>query len=273
MANFFDDDTTATAPASAQKPNFFDETPAPPPSSGLTIGNALNWLIGKNDPQTVLQPRSLSQAGTDVANFGRVAANTLGQGDQLLASTKALQADISGAAKNPGAADLVKQQITGQPSSANDLLTNLAAERAKTTQASQDIGPAGTLAANIVGSAPVAGATGATTAAKLAPYTGRWLGGVLGSAAENAGVAGVSAAARGDPVGQAMAIGGLGGAAAGAPGGVSGTGVLPATKTASEYAQDATGAYNHAGTINFSNAQVQQAISNARSQSASNRRG
>ena len=141
-------------------------------------------------PQQVeLQPRSLSQVGSDIANFGRVAANTLGIGDSLLASHKALYNDI-----------------IGNASPSNSIPANLAAEKAKTAQASQDIGPVASFAANMVGGAPVAGATGATTAKALSPYVGDWLGGVLGSAGEGAAVAGGSAAGRGDPIGPAMAV-------------------------------------------------------------------
>ena len=193
-----------------------------------------------------LEPRSLSQAGSDIANFGRVAANTLGIGDSLLASQRAINADIMSNA-NPS----------------NAIPANLAAEKAKTAQASQDIGPAASFAANLVGAAPVAGATGKTLGTALAPYTGKWLGGVLGSAGESAGVAAGSAAGRGDPMGQAALIAGAGGAALGLPGGVVGRGTLPTTPSATDFERQAQGKYGFADQINFSPKQIGQLMIDA----------
>jgi hypothetical protein len=229
MANFFDED----APAKPSG-NFFDETPPAAPSQ-----------------QTILQPRSLSQVGTDAMNFGRVMANTLGIGDSLAASQKAVLADLTGTADR-----------------SNAIPTNLAAEKAKTAQASADIGTPATIAANILGGAPVAGATGATTAARLAPYIpkalgGAWTAGVLGSGLENAAVAGGAAAGRGDPIAPAAAVGGVGGAVLGSTGGVTGRGALPSTPSASDFDQQAQNIYNQMKGVTYHPNVVDSAYSQA----------
>ena len=84
----------------------------------------------------------IGQAGLD---YGRTAANTLGIGDSLLASQKAVYSDITGNAQNPNTiANVVRKEATGQ-SDANDYLSNLAAAKADTAAASARLGPAGTI--------------------------------------------------------------------------------------------------------------------------------
>lgn len=196
--------------------------------------------------RTILQPRSLSQAGSDAADFARVMGNALGQTDLGIASWKALYHDIAGDAN-----------------ASNALPANLAAEKAKTAQASQNIGTPATIAANVIGSAPVAGATGATTATALGRYLPSWLASHAGAAIESAGVAGGAAAGRGDPILQSMAAGGAGGAVLGAPGAATGRGTLPATPTAAQFDQTAQNAYREMSQVGYHPSVVDSAYAQA----------
>ena len=169
-----------------------------------------NWLIGANDPRDpvtglhnlsadTLQPRSLSQAGSDVGDFGRVAANTFGLGDRATAGVKTY-----------GWMDYLLPGLTGtaaqQSRPSADYDKALADARANTAAASQRIGPVASAAANMVGYGPFGAAA-----------RGVGLGtGVLGTAAEGLTAGGLTAAGHGDNVGLGMLEGGVGGAGVGA---------------------------------------------------------
>lgn len=196
--------------------------------------------------RTILQPRSLSQAGSDAANFARVMGNALGQTDLGIASWKALYHDIAGDAN-----------------ASNALPANLAAEKAKTAQASQNIGTPATIAANVIGSAPVAGATGATTTTALSRFLPTWLASRAGAGIESAVTAGGAAAGRGDPILQSMAAGGAGGAVLGAPGSATGRGTLPATPTAAQFDQTAQNAYRDMSQVGYHPSVVDSAYNQA----------
>jgi hypothetical protein len=190
----------------------------------------------------ILEPRSLSQVGTDIGNFGRVAANTYGQGDTLMAGLRSLYGDVTGQGSN-----LPKQ---------------LTAERSQTAQAAQDIGTPGTIAASMIGAGPVGGG-GKAIGEAAAPYLGKYLGGVAGAAGEGALVAGAGAAGRGDDIGKSMAMGGAGGAAVGSAGGVVGRGTQPAVDTADQLAAKASAKYDQADSIQLAHPAVVQAVQNA----------
>jgi hypothetical protein len=184
------------------------------PAPGSDIASRFGrWLVGAGDPQTVLQPRSLSQAGSDVADFGRVAANTFGVGDRLIAQGRStlpmmypgLFGQDASVVQPGGAYDPATQ---GQRATAD-----LAQERAKTAAASADIGPAASLAANMVGYGPFAelGIAGRTANAlgKGAPI----FRGVMGNVAEGTAAGGAAAAGHDDSIPLGMAAGGATGLA------------------------------------------------------------
>jgi hypothetical protein len=159
---------------------------------------------GLRRPQTVLQPRSLSQAGSDVADFGRVAANTFGVGDRALAG-----------AKTYGWMDYLFPGFTGtaaEQSQPNvDYDKALANARANTTAASQRIGPVASAAANIVGYAPLGELGIAGNIARLgrgAEYVPGVARNVLGLTAEGTAAGGLAAAGHDESVPLGMAAGG-----------------------------------------------------------------
>jgi hypothetical protein len=96
--------------------------PAPPKTWGDTASDFWhNTILGQNQSPIVLQPRSLSQAGTDVSNFGR---------------------DFGNQAFVPGALDVGLAALHG---------TDIATENAKTKQADADLGPVAGGAARFMG--------------------------------------------------------------------------------------------------------------------------
>jgi hypothetical protein len=111
--------------------------------------------------------------------------------------------------------------------------TNVAAERAKTAAASQDVGPIASTAAQIAGYVGGAGELGAATkiGEAAAPYVGGRLASVLGSGAEGALASGAGALGHGQDASdatKAAAIGGALGGGMGALGGVVGRDVATA---------------------------------------------
>jgi hypothetical protein len=148
------------------------------------------------------------QAATGgLPDFVRVAGNALGLGDWLHSTVTGLTHPF----------DIEAQKADWE------------AQQAQTKDASQHIGPVATVAANLVGSAPLAAAgSGATTADAIAPYVtkvlgqkvGTWGAGVVGSSAENAALSALSAGAQGEDPIAAAKMGLLTGGAAGLPGGV-----------------------------------------------------
>lgn len=189
----------------------------------------------------------LGQIGSAAANYARVAANTYGQGNSLLASLKSLYPDLVGAGGPQGA-----------------LPGNLAAEKAKTETAKQDLGTPGTIAASMTGAGPLA-SVGKGLASAATPYVGRYFGGVLGSAATNAGATTAGEIGRGDPLSaRDIALSALIGTAAGAVPGVSGRGgTLEPPVPISQLAANKEGAFNAAGDVLYNNADLRQATTNA----------
>ena len=158
----------------------------------------------------------IGQAGLD---YGRTAANTLGIGDSLLASQKAVWNDITGNAQNPNTiANVVRKEATGQ-SNANDYLSNLAAAKADTAAASARLGPAGTFAANMTGGGPLGDVAQSLRAAPVLSKLPGWLasriaGGTVGGVSTAAGEAGRNESLSPWDIG----IGTLAGGVVGAPG-------------------------------------------------------
>ena len=196
----------APAPGSGAPAAPGAQTPTSPSADDSMLTRLAKWAVGVGDPQTVLQPRSLSQAGSDVADFGRLAANTFGFGDRALAHLSAygLMPTLF-----PGLASLGEgDKISPGAGPGNDLQTNLAAEHARTAAASERLGPVASAAANMVGYGPL-GSLG---------IAGRLGGGVLGMAGEGAAAGAAGAAGNGDSPGAGL----LEGALAGFGGGVAG---------------------------------------------------
>ena len=147
--------------------------------------------------------KQIGQAGLD---YGRTAANTLGIGDSLLASQKAVWNDITGNAQNAGP-------------NANDYLSNLAAAKADTAAASARLGPAGTFAANMTGGGPIGDVAQSLRAAPYLSKLPGWLasriaGGTVGGVSTAAGEAGRNESLSPWDIG----IGTLAGGVVGAPG-------------------------------------------------------
>jgi hypothetical protein len=149
--------------------------------------------------------KGLGQIGSTAADYARTAANTYGIGDSLLASQKAVYNDITGNARNPGQPD------------ANDYLTNLAAAKAGTAAASDRLGTAGTIAANLTGGGPLGEVAGAVKGAL--PFAGRFAGplagAITGGGATAAGEAGRQEAFSPWDIAIGTVTGGVGGAPAG----------------------------------------------------------
>ena len=180
----------------------------------------------------------IGQAGLD---YGRTAANTLGIGDSLLASQKAVWNDITGNAQNPNTiANVVRKEATGQ-SNANDYLSNLAAAKADTAAASARLGPAGTFAANMTGGGPLGDVAQSLRAAPVLSKLPGWLasriaGGTVGGVSTAAGEAGRNENLSPLDIG----IGTLTGGVVGAPGGGN---KLPTSPSAQDYFAQAKDAY------------------------------
>ena len=149
--------------------------------------------------------KGLGQMGSTAADYGRVAANTFGIGDSLLASQKAVYNDLTGNARNPGQPD------------PNDIVSNLAAAKADTAAASGRLGTAGTIAANMTGGGPLGEVASAVKGA--IPFAGRFAGPLAG-AITGGGATAAGEVGRGDAVspwdiGIGTVTGGVGGAPAG----------------------------------------------------------
>jgi hypothetical protein len=152
-----------------------------------TLGN-----MGWNDPRAANSTtkdfllahlselgKGLGQLGSTAADYARTAANTYGQGDSTLASLKALYGDITGPSNPNGIANVVAKQVTGQ-TNANDYLSNLARAKADTAAASDRLGTAGTIAANMTGGGPL-GEVASGVKGIVAPYVGRFAGPLAGA--------------------------------------------------------------------------------------------
>jgi len=147
--------------------------------------------------------KGIGQIGGAAADYARTAANTYGTGDSTLASIKALYGDVTGNTKG------------------TDYLTNLKSAQADTAAASERLGPAGTIAANMTGGGPLGDvATGVKTA--IAPLAGRFAGplagAITGGGATAAAEAGHNEAFSPWDIGVSSLFGGVGGAPRG-PGG------------------------------------------------------
>lgn len=99
----------------------------------------------------------------------------------------------------------------------------------------------------------------------LAPYAGKWLGGVLGSAAEGTGASALGAVGHGDDIGASALTGGAVGAVGGALGGVVGRGgTLAPAKTAEQLKGEAQPLLNALDATPIPNQATNQAIGQAR---------
>ena len=193
----------------APKTNPFDQFDKPPPTSDiaqptddLPALNPLTATTGDYLAKLHQAGSGLGQIGNTALNYGRTAANALGQGDIGLASIKSLYGDLTGAGSN--------------------LPETLKAEQAKTAASSADLGTAGTIAANITGSGPVATAGIGKGVAKVAePYVKPYVARLIGGATEGGTIGGASSLGKGENVGWGTLIGslfGLGGSALGGQG-------------------------------------------------------
>ena len=159
-------------------------------------------------------------------NFGRVAANSLGVGDRLVAGWKtilpAMYPGLFGQNGPGGKPATDAATLDAQNTAA------VAAERAKTAEASKQIGPLATVGANIVGTLPLAalgaGAGATEAAATILP---RYAAGIAGYGAEGAGTGWLSAVGRGEDPTTATLWGGLFGMGGGALGGAGRGGAVP----------------------------------------------
>ena len=172
------------------------------PTDSLPALNPLTATTGDYLAKLHQAAGGLEQLGQKAADYGRVAANAFGQGDIGLASIKSLYGDLTG---------------TG-----SDLPATLKAEQAKTAAASADLGTAGTIAANMTGSGPLAVAGIGKGVAKAAePYVSPYAARLIGGATEGGTIGGASSLGKGENVGWGAAIGslfGLGGSALGGQG-------------------------------------------------------
>jgi hypothetical protein len=215
-----------------KKGGAFSDYKSPAPSSDIAQPDTLPAL----DPRTATigdylaklhqAARGFGQLGSTAADYARVASNVYGEGQGLTASLKTLYGDITG----PTLSNLV----TGQ---GNDYLSNLAAEKAKTAEASQRLGTAGTLAASLTGGGPLV-SVGKGISTAIAPYAaklpltsgGRWLGGVLGSGITGAGATTAGEIGRDEPLSpKDIALSGVLSAGGGMFGGVTDRGGALAT--------------------------------------------
>jgi hypothetical protein len=208
----------------APQANPFDAFDGPPKTPGPTDAIAQPDTLPGLDPRTATlgdylmklhqAVGGLGQIGGAAQDYGRVAANTFGVGDRFLARADTnggvlatLFPGLAGNVGSPSIGNLVKQQIAG---GGDNYAANLAAERAKTAAATERLGPAGSIAANLTGYGPFA-ALG---------IAGK--GGVLRTALEG----GAAGAAAGWGHGDGLADAAEGGAA----GAVGGAGVGALTK-------------------------------------------
>jgi hypothetical protein len=163
--------------------------------------------------------KGLGQLGQTAVDYGRTAANVYGEGDSTLASLKALYGDVTGNTKG------------------TDYLSNLAAAKKDTAAASDRLGTAGTIAANLTGGGPLGEVAGAVKGAL--PFAGRFAGplagAITGGGATTAGEAGRQEAFSPWDIALGTVTGGVGGAPAGKDGvaaAVSADDLLAQAKTA-----------------------------------------
>ena len=172
--------------------------PAVPASSTQDLGTTALWNkpanVGWGDYMLAHLAKPFQGANQAAQDYSRTAvdAATFGLGDRL------------------------QSYLTGDP---------LEKERAETAGAAGRLG----VMAPIVSGAMYAMGPGELGAASkigeaIAPMTGKWVGGVLGSAAEGAGAGAAGAAGHDEGIGQGALVGGALGAAGGVPGGVVGRG-------------------------------------------------
>jgi hypothetical protein len=185
--------------------------------------------------------KGIGQLGQTAADYGRTAANTLGIGDSLLASQKAVYNDITGNAQNPNTiANVVRQQATGQ-NSANDYLSNLAAAKADTAAASARLGPAGTIAANMTGAGPLGSVAQGLRAAPFLSKLPGWAASRVAGATVGGGSTAMGEVGRNESLSPwDIGIGVLSGGVVGAP---STGSKLPTSPSAQDYFAQAKQAY------------------------------
>jgi gas vesicle protein len=157
-------------------------------------------------------------------DIGRSAVNTFGIGDSLLASQKAVYNDLIGNAQNPNTiANVTSKEVTGQ-NTANDYLSNLAAEKAKTAAAEARLPMQDRLAANVIGSGPISEVAASVRAAPYLSKLPGWLasriaGATVGGGATVAGEVGRNESLSPGDIGIGVLSGGVVGAPAPGRGG------------------------------------------------------
>lgn len=201
--------------------------------------------------------KGLGQIGGALSDYARVAGNTYGGAlDRALADQSGFRPAASGQWVQGGdIPDLPAAQAAA-----------LAAEKAKTAAASERLGTAGTIAANMTGGGPLGKLTEGVSGV-FAPYLGKWGGGVLGSGAITAGATATSEAASGEGLSPSdIAISGGIGLLSGVPGGIGRGGrggASPAAVDLATLKANKTGAYQKLGGVLYDNADVRQAATNA----------
>ena len=265
--------TVPAQPATPANDPLFGFKPKTAAPAAPAAQTASPEIAQPTDSQAPLDPRTATMGdylarlhgavaplATFASNYGRTAANVYGLYDRMAAS-----AQTSGFQQDPK---------TGQWVSVNDPnkeAAALAAEKAKTAEASAALAPEARIAASMTGAGPV-GALGigkgvANTAAPYVPklFGGNWTAGLIGGATEGATLAGTAAAGRGEPVAPAALMGGAGGAAFAAPGGMVNRGRLPATPTADDFDQAAQSVYGDMRKIGYLPSTPTAAYASARS--------
>jgi hypothetical protein len=162
------------------EPNFFDTKPN---------------FFDQQDPSVVAE-NARHHAGQVASNFGRVAANTFGVGDNLAAGWRTIlpamyPSVFGGNASGPIAKDAATMGSQFEAAQAE--------ERAKTAKSNAALGPVGSVAANVVGGLPagyLGMGAGATRA--LAPTVGPWIARMIGGAGEGLGMNLLGGAGRGE---------------------------------------------------------------------------
>jgi hypothetical protein len=164
-----------------------------------------------------------------------------------------------------GLADRLQSALTGN---------SLDQERALTQQAHQRLGPMD-YAASAIGYAPLGELGGAARAADAARYlTGGsklagWAGGVLGAGAEGASASALGTLGHGGSLSDAATAAELGGGLGALTTGVLGAGTartLPAAPSTADLLATAKQGYRDAGNILYNNADIRQAMMNARTE-------
>lgn len=107
--------------SASEQPGGAPVTTAAPQTAGQTASKWTDWLLGQDQGPVELKPRSLSQVGSDISDFGRVLGNKAGV---------------------PGSLDLISDALNN---------TDLPTEQAKTAKARENIGPVAAGIADFMG--------------------------------------------------------------------------------------------------------------------------